>query len=251
MKLHYNELGEGSPVIILHGFLGSSDNWLPIGKTLSEKHEVYLVDQRNHGLSPHSSDHNYHLLAHDLHDFIHEHGIADPVLLGHSMGGKTVMHFASLFPDAFKKLIIADIAPRFYPARHTRILEGLLSIDLSSIQSRNEADEQLAKYVKEESIRMFLLKNLGRKEGGFTWKANLPVLQENLDQIGQAITGENITRKPVFFIKGNNSDYITPEDGETIRKMFPTAKILGIKNAGHWLHAEQREAFLNVLASIL
>ena len=251
MKLHFKKFGAGPPIIMLHGFLGSLDNLLPIGRAMSEKHTVYLLDQRNHGQSPHSNEHNYSLLAGDLHEFVQEHKIMDPVIIGHSMGGKTAMKYASMFPDSFRKMLVVDIAPRYYPKRHIHILEGLLSIDLEMVKKREDADAMLSKHVPEIGVRLFLLKNLARKEKGFRWRANLEVLLKELDKVGEAIEGTELTNKPVYFIKGNDSDYVQGEDRQLIKKMFPSVKIIGIKGARHWVHADQPDNFIEIVKSII
>lgn len=244
MKLNFKKIGNGQPIIILHGFLGTLDNWITVAKDLASDYEVWVLDQRNHGLSPKSDEFNYDLLVQDLYDFILEHSISNPILMGHSMGGKTVMHFSQKYPDLFSKLIIVDIAPRYYPVHHQKILAGLLSIDIDSITDRNEADEQLSKYVEDFGIRQFLLKNLNRVGKGFAWKANIKALNANIDNIGKEVQGGVITEKPVYFIGGGNSDYIGRKDRDDIKKLYPNAQILSIKDAGHWVHAEQREAFV-------
>lgn len=251
MKLNFKKLGRGQPIIILHGFLGTLDNWITVGKDLASGYEVWVVDQRNHGLSPMSDDFDYNLLVGDLHEFITDHNIINPILMGHSMGGKTVMHFSQKYSDLFSKLIIVDIAPRFYPVHHQKILEGLLSIEIESLKDRNEADEQLAKYVDEFGIRQFLLKNLNRVGKGFEWKANIKVLSAKIDNIGEEVKGGVITEKPVYFIGGGNSVYIGKSDREDIKTLYPNAQILSIKDAGHWVHAEQQEAFIKTVRYLI
>lgn len=249
--MNFKKLGQGKPVIILHGFLGTLDNWMSVGKALSENYEIYLVDQRNHGLSPKSDTFSYDDMAADLMQFIEDQKLKDPVLIGHSMGGKTIMQFSAKHPDTFSKMIMVDIAPKYYPVHHQDILDGLLSIDIKNLTERSEADEQLSKFVKERGIRQFLLKNLDREKEGFTWKANLEVLNRDIEKLGQEINGKNLTKKPVFFIAGEKSDYIKKEDREKIKEMYPNAQTLNIKDAGHWVHAEQQEAFLKTIKYLL
>jgi pimeloyl-ACP methyl ester carboxylesterase len=161
MKLHSNILGQGQPFVILHGFLGMSDNWKTLGTKFSEQgFEVHLVDQRNHGHSFHHSDFNYEVLVDDLKQYCESHLLENIILLGHSMGGKTAMFFAVKYPELVKKLLVADIAPRFYPVHHDAIIDGLSSLDFSIIKSRGEADQQLSRFVLDFGTRQFLLKNL-------------------------------------------------------------------------------------------
>lgn len=251
MDLYTQKLGTGEPVVILHGFMGTSDNWYGIAKKIAENNTVYVVDLRNHGRSPHSDEFDYNVMAEDVHEVIQKHNIDNPILMGHSMGGKVLMHYSRLFPDQFKKLIIVDIAPKAYPVHHQKILDGLLSINLNTLKSRTEADKILSLYVPEPSIRMFLLKNLDRDGQGFTWKANLPVLNKNIKEVGKETFQENTSQKPVIFIRGANSPYIKSEDRPQIKKMYPHASIVSIKDSGHWLHAEQPEAFLKVAGHII
>src|SRR6478736_6863187 len=184
MKLFFRESGQGQPLIILHGLFGSSDNWYSHAKTFAPFFKVYLVDQRNHGQSPHSDEFNYKALTLDLEEFIKEHAIQNPIILGHSMGGKTAMNFAIKNPDKLDKLVVVDIVPKYYPVHHDQILEGLEAIDLKAVQSRNVADKILSNYVPEPDVRQFLLKNLSRNENGFEWKINIAGIDKNIEQIG-------------------------------------------------------------------
>lgn len=252
MKLAYREAGEGKPLIILHGLFGSSDNWLSIAKELENEYKVYLVDQRNHGSSPHSDDFTYEAMAADLAGFMEEHNIEDPIVMGHSMGGKTAMQFALSYSDLLQKLIVVDIAPRYYKPHHQAILEGLQSIDVENLKSRSEADKALAKHVQELGVRQFLLKNLGRNEqGGYEWKINLPVISEKIENVGQAIEENTSFEKPVLFINGATSGYLKERDEEMINKLFPQARIQTIEGAGHWVHAEKPEEFVEVVRSFI
>lgn len=245
MKLFFRELGgKGQPLIILHGLFGSSDNWLTQAKMLSNDFHVYVPDQRNHGQSPHSNELDYKLLADDLHEFIISNSINDPVILGHSMGGKAAMLFAVLHQELLSKLIVADMAPKSYPVRHGKILEGLKQIPISDLQSRNEADEQLSAFVPEADVRQFLLKNLQRKpDGGFLWKMNLSSIAKNIERMGDAIDGSKKFDKPALFLRGSKSDYIQDEDIPGIKKYFPRAEIVTMET-GHWIQAEKPKEFV-------
>lgn len=252
MKLFYREYGtSGQPLVILHGLLGSSDNWLPQAKMLSDEYHVYVVDQRNHGQSPHSNDFSYDHLASDLREFIQDHKLERLLLLGHSMGGKTVMHYALQYPDNVDKLIVVDIAPKKYDVRHDHIVEGLKAIPVDTISSRQEADEALAKHIKDVAVRQFLLKNLLRKpEGGFGWRVNLPVVERNLEAISTGIYEQGVYEKPAMFIRGANSDYITDDDREKIKKFFPNSVMVTL-NTGHWVQAEKPEEFVQTVRKFL
>lgn len=251
MKLNYKKLGEGEPLIILHGLFGMLDNWFTLGKRFAEDYTVYLIDLRNHGQSPHSNDWNYKVMSDDLLEFFDEHNIEKANIIGHSMGGKTAMYFAGEHPKRVKKLVVVDIAPRFYPIHHDTILDALLSIDLDNLKSRNEADELLSRYISDSGTKQFLLKNLTRKENDntkFEWKFNLPAIAENIHEVGVETTGGSSV--PILFIRGENSDYISSEDEAEIKKLYPNSEIVSI-NSGHWVHAEKPEEFYNAVMKFL
>lgn len=253
MKLHATVLGKGKPVLILHGFLGMSDNWKTIGKELANAgYEVHLIDQRNHGRSPHSEEFNYLVMARDVKEYIDSHSLANCILLGHSMGGKTAMTAAALFPHILDKLIVVDIAPKYYAPHHQQILEGLQAIEEASLSSRGEAEDLLAEYVKEEGIRLFLLKNLYWKtKTRLALRLNLEALIKNIEEVGQALDPDAVYNKPTLFIRGERSDYITVEDERLIEKHFPEAEVVTIPKSGHWVHAENKKAFLQAVMNFL
>ena len=251
MKLFYREYGQGQPLIILHGLMGSSDNWLPQAKMLGEHYRVWVVDQRNHGQSPHSNEFNYTVLSNDILNFIQEHTIENTVIIGHSMGGKAAMNFALAHPDKLDKLIVVDIAPKAYDVRHDHIVEGLKAVPIDSIQSRQEANDSLAQHISSEAVRQFLLKNLMRKpEGGFGWRINLPVIDKNLEVISGGLVYQGVFQKKTLFIRGAKSDYILDEDRASIKKFFPASAIVTM-DAGHWVQAERPEEFVQVILSFL
>jgi esterase len=248
MKLFYRQTGEnGTPIIILHGLFGSSDNWLTLGKILGETHCVYMLDQRNHGQSPRSDVFDYNVMAEDLKEFIDDHTLEHPILIGHSMGGKTVMQFAMNYPNSFSKMIVVDIAPKFYPVHHTMILQGLASIDLKTLKSRTDANEQLKRFEENEGVRQFLLKNLWRnpeKNNEFDWRINVPVISKNIDIVGHELTNEHPVNKPVLFIRGSESHYIQNDDERKIWELFPNYELVTIEGAGHWVQADKPQEFI-------
>lgn len=253
MKLHSTILGEGTPLLILHGFLGMSDNWKTLGRQFSEEgFQVHLIDQRNHGRSPHSDDFNYTLLAQDIYEYCKEHHLENSVLLGHSMGGKVAMLTAGLFPNLLEKLIVVDIAPKYYAPHHQQILKGLKVVDEASLSSRSEAEDLLSEYVSDPGVKLFLLKNLyWKSKGKLALRMNLDALVKNIDAVGEALPEDVFFNKPALFVKGERSDYITKEDEVLIQKHFPTAQIVSIPNAGHWVHAEDKEAFFAAVMQFL
>ncbi len=266
MELYFQKLGSGFPLIILHGLYGSGENWLTIGRALAGAGEIFLVDQRNHGASPHTEVMNYKVLASDLKEFMDQQGIRQAAILGHSMGGKAAMWFATENHGRVSKLIIADISPRSYlkdvgPSNHMEehgeILDALKRVDLSAITSIGEVDRQIENDIPSKRLRQFLLKNLRKTESGtYEWKinvdsilANIPNLASGLDL--EALKGQTFRQFPVLFIKGEKSPYIREPDLELIRQMFPLAQIVTIKNTGHWLHAEEPEMFTNMVRKFL
>lgn len=256
MELFFRKFGEpGPPLIIVHGLYGSSDNWVSIARDLSDRFEVFVVDQRNHGHSPHDPRHDYPAMREDLREFMDRQEIRKAVLIGHSMGGKTVMSFAEAWPERVQALISVDIAPRSYrnlalvsrsAANHANMIDAMMKIDLSRISSREEADRALSQSIGSERIRSFLLKNLRRHKGGaFQWRFNLEAISNNMEAIFEGMDREaiaargGITGFPVLFISGGNSDYIRVADHSLIKDIFPTAEVVSVAGAGHWVHSEQ------------
>ena len=244
--LHSIQFGEGdSHLIVLHGFLGMGDNWKTHAKVWAEKGwKVHLIDQRNHGRSFWSDEFSYSLMATDLADYMEFHHIQKATLLGHSMGGKVVMNFACQFPDKVIRLIVADIAPKAYSPHHQQILNGLKSLDFSQINSRNEADLFLKKYVQDEGTRQFLLKNVYRvTPTQLGLRLNIKVLAEANELIGKSLNKNDQYQGPTLFLKGANSGYILEHDILTIQHHFPISEVIEIPDAGHWLHAENPLVF--------
>tara|TARA_R110002051_G_scaffold316104_1_gene395319 strand:- start:1931 stop:2701 length:771 start_codon:yes stop_codon:yes gene_type:complete len=243
--LHSQIFGSGEPLVILHGFLGMSDNWKRLGNQYAENgYEVHLIDQRNHGKSFQSNEFNYDLLVEDLKDYMIFHTLDKAIILGHSMGGKTAMQFACTYPEKVKKLIIADIAPKYYPPHHQIIIDALNKIDLEKLASRNDADEILTRYIKDFGTRQFLLKNLYWVEKGkLDFRFNLKVLSDKMEEVGENISTTASFNGPTLFLRGDKSEYIAIEDYTTIKRHFPSAEIKVIDKAGHWLHAENPKQF--------
>ena len=252
MKLHFKKFGTGPPLIILHGVFGSSDNWKTFANQLKNKFEVYLVDQRNHGLSPHSDEFNYQVMADDLKELLFDEQIEKCILLGHSMGGKTAMNFAVQFPEKIIKLIIVDIAPKKYVPHHQNILNGIRSLILPDLNTRKQADDLLSKTIKEPGIRQFILKNLIRNPKNlFYWKINWKAIEDNMEAIGGPLLSNTLFAGEVLFIRGAKSDYILNEDESLLKKHFPKANLITIQNAGHWVHAEQPAVLLILINKFL
>ena len=254
MKLFFRQTGDTGPaIVILHGIFGSSDNWLTTSKTIAAQgYRVFALDQRNHGQSPRGNEQDYQSMAADLREFLINQKLDDPILVGHSMGGKTVMQYVMTYPGTFKKLVVVDIAPKFYPIHHAELIRGLKAIDLAGIKSRTEADAILSRYEPILSVRQFLLKNLFRNEQGvFDWRLNLPVIERELHTVGEELTNPRIVTEPTLFIRGGESPYILDEDIPTIKRIFPNVQIETIQGAGHWVQAEKPVDFVNVLLTFV
>jgi esterase len=253
MQLNYKVFGEGFPLVILHGLLGSLDNWQTLAKKLSEQYKVYIVDQRNHGKSPHSDEFSYDLLSADLLEFLDMHHISKTHLIGHSMGGKTVMQFALKHPERVAKLVVVDITPGAFDDRHSDVFEALHFADAAKAQSRDEVEARLRQKLEEESTVLFLLKGLMRSESGngFDWKFNLGALHKAYNNISSAIEENGVYEGETLFIKGQKSSYINPANYGDISDRFLHHHLVEIKDAGHWVHAEKPVEFLAAVSDFL
>jgi pimeloyl-ACP methyl ester carboxylesterase len=252
--LHSNILGDsGRDLLILHGFLGMSDNWKTHAKNWSSLgFKVHLIDQRNHGRSFWSTAFSYDLMADDIAHYCETYQLQEVLILGHSMGGKTAMQLACKHPHLFKAIVIADIAPKKYPPHHQKILQGLSDLDFNQIKSRTEADIFLSSYVTEPGVRMFLLKNLYWVEPGkLGLRINIEVLKDACDAIGKNLSDDAQSLLPCLFVKGELSDYILESDTPIIKHYFPNAEHVTIAEAGHWLHAEKPKLFFDTVTDWL
>jgi len=256
MQLFFRRFGEegNQPVVILHGLFGVSDNWVSYGRRLSQEgYEVFVPDQRNHGQSPQSDVFNYLALTDDLFDFLDENEIEDPIIIGHSMGGKVAMRFVLENPLLVKKLIVVDISLKTYGPRtqHLRIIEAMDKLDLSAINTRQEAETNLVKFIPEPRIRQFILKNLHRKGNEFEWRLYYKGIANSLTEMFDGIDTSVKFNKPTLFIKGGASDYILLEDYDQIRYNFPNAEIVTIENTSHWVHVESPEKFYQLTSGFI
>src|SRR6056297_3845837 len=250
-KLHHKIMGEGEPIIILHGLFGMLDNWKTFAGSIASDYRVILVDQRNHGRSFHDSTINYPAMAEDLKNLMDILDMDRATILGHSMGGKTAMEFTKTYPDRLSRLVVVDIGPQAYPPGHGPIFKALKAVPVQQIESRSEAQEVLAKYIPEKSIQLFLLKNLKREsDGNYSWRMNLEAIEEHYEDILSGISIERSIKTPSLFVNGTQSKYIRTEDEELIRNKFEEVEFQKL-NAGHWVHAERpkelREGLLRFL----
>ena len=252
LKLFYRKYGEGKPVFILHGLFGQCDNWQTQAKMIAEHgYAVYTIDQRNHGLSPHSNEWNYKAMSDDVYELAQEINAEKIILLGHSMGGKTAMHFAIDHPEKIEKLIVVDIAPKYYPPHHQRIIEGLTAVDFNVVKTRKEVEVILSNYINDNGSRQFLLKNIYWKDDNtLAWRFNLEVIAKNIEVIGQENVLSNLqinssSNYQTLFIRGEKSNYILDSDFPGIQTIFKNAELETIAGAGHWVHADKPKEFVD------
>jgi pimeloyl-ACP methyl ester carboxylesterase len=247
MKLNYREQGEGQPMVILHGLFGSSDNWQTHAKKLAEYYRVILVDQRNHGHSDWSNDFSYELMSEDLLELFQDLDLKKAILIGHSMGGKTAIRFAQTHENLLDKLIVVDIGVKQYPMHHQEILKGLHSINLDLVNTRSEAETILSQTIESVSVRQFLLKNLYWKDKNvLAWRMNIPILEKEMAAILCELPKKEVYL-PTLFIRGALSNYILDEDIEDLENQFPDLIVKTINNAGHWVHAETPQEFIETI----
>ena len=242
----------GTPLVLLHGLYGHSGNWASQARVLSSVRDVYALDARNHGQSPHSEAMDFAAMAGDVLETLDALGLARVDLLGHSMGGKTAMQLARRAPGRVRRLVVVDIAPVAYARGDTQVLQGLCAISTASLVSREMADGVLRGWVADQRVRDFLLANLQKgRDGGFSWRFNLPVLSMRFADIIGWPEVEGRYGGPVLFIKGADSDYILAEHREAILRQFPAARSKVVAGAGHWVHSEKPETFLKLVQDFL
>lgn len=253
MNLNYKVFGSGDPVIILHGMFGMLDNWQYVAKKLADHFMVFILDLRNHGKSPHSSDFSYEIMAQDVFNFMEENWIFKAHLIGHSMGGKVAMRLACEHEDRIEKLVVVDIAPKKYIGNHQKIFDALFSINLDQLNSRNEAESILKNKIESQGVRQFILKNMhiNKDSQKYEWKMNLKVIHESYAHILDRDKLENQFHQPTLFVKGEDSDYINSEEWDQYIQYFPNAELQSIAQAGHWVHADQPKEFLEILNKFL
>lgn len=253
MTLHSKIEGQGQPLLILHGYLGMSDNW----KTLALQYagqgfETHALDLRNHGRSFHSEEFTYAAMVNDVYEYCQAHQLENVDLIGHSMGGKVGMFFAMQHPEMLRKLVVADIAPRYYTPHHQDIMAALKAVDFFKKPSRTEVDKIMEPFVPDFGTRQFLMKNLyWETPEQLAFRFNFPVFERVIDNIGEALPQGSVFAKPTLFLKGENSNYIQQRDLEDIQRHFPDATVETIDNAGHWLHAENPKQFFEKTISFL
>jgi pimeloyl-ACP methyl ester carboxylesterase len=254
VKLNFKEYGEGEPLVILHGLFGSLDNWHSLCKAFASNHQVYLVDQRNHGQSPHCDSHTYEEMAEDLFEFFQQHGLKNAILMGHSMGGKTALQFATKYSGLLTKLIVVDMGIKHYPVHHELRIRSMQALNLDSLSSRKEANEFLTHMLDDDpGTIQFLLKNIYRQKQAdetskYAWRFNLDVLAEDIDEMGMGISdGSNVDS---LFLHGTQSDYVLKEDKPYITKQFPKTEFKSLET-GHWVHTQDPKGFVSAVKAFI
>lgn len=255
MILNFKEYGsDRHPVVFfLHGLLGSADNWGSTARELVESGlRCIAVDQRNHGRSPHSSEMSYPLMAEDLARLADSLNIENFSIVGHSMGGKTTMETALMFPERVTSVVVADIAPVEYPPAYTDYINSLKNIELDGIRKRSEAGAELEKYIPDRNLRLFFLTNLRKNDDGiFQWRINIDGITENYENIWHDIEGGRSYNGPVLFLKGSDSNFIQEKYYGLMKELFPAFRLSVIENSGHWVHTEQPEIFRKFVREFL
>jgi pimeloyl-ACP methyl ester carboxylesterase len=253
LQLNYKIIGQGEPIILLHGLFGMLDNWQTMAKRLADAgYMAILLDQRDHGRSQHSNQFNYALLAEDLRHFMEDNWIHQATLLGHSMGGKTALRFTAEHESMVSSLIIVDMGIKRYAGGHLDVFEALFSIDLAALDSREQAEQQLQSKLRDNGTVQFLMKNLSRKkEGGFEWKMNLALLLKEYQNILAPIEFSHPVHIPACFIRGQQSDYVLDEDIPAIKTALPEATFVTIPGAGHWVHADKPDELFQAIMNCI
>jgi esterase len=254
MKLFYRHVGEGKPLLILHGLFGLSDNWMSFAKSIGRKYSVYIPDLRNHGQSPHSPVFDFPSLEDDLLELLEDNNLHNIDLLGHSLGGKASMLFALHQPGLVEKLVVVDISLRKYPPsmEHQQLIDAMLGVDFSVVKSRADIDHQLRHRVPSAKLRQFLLKNVyWRTRGTLDWRLNLASINQNLLSVFEEVDAGGIYEGPALFIRGGFSSYISDGDIGLMKRKFPRAEVTTIANASHWVHADAPGEFLRIVSEFL
>jgi esterase len=251
MELNYKSFGMGEPLIILHGLFGMLDNWQTFAKQLASHNEVFIMDLRNHGRSPHSDEHNYTLMARDIYDFMIEQNLFSAHVMGHSMGGKTAMQFAAYYPGLVRKLIVVDMFPKRYEViypEHLIMFRVIDEIIQKRFTKRINAEEYIATLLPDPRLSGFLSKNLLINDDGIVdWKFNAKALKNNYQALSDPVDFNGKITNKTLLIKGGNSNYISSEDEKNIELYFSNARLETIPNAGHWVNVDAPDALLELV----
>lgn len=263
MELFYREYGDSDKtLIILHGMLGMSDNWVHFARKLSDDYRVIVPDIRNHGRSPHDEKFNYRVMARDIYELTEKLNVSTAALAGHSMGGKAAMQYAADYPDRVSELIVLDMSPREYSLKdfkqsgkinHKKLLQDLSTLNLQQFASRQQITDYFDNIAQAEQIKYFLQKNIKKSNsGGFEFRFNPENLLKNMSEIiKKPAFGSQVFKNPVLFVKGEKSDYIKASDEQEILKIYPQAALKTIAGAGHIIHAEKPAELMSLILEFL
>ena len=254
IALYSRKVGENGPdFVVLHGLFGSGKNWRSFAGSLEDDFQVWTLDARNHGDSPHADSMSYQQMAEDVARFFVENELENVVLLGHSMGGKTAMQLALQFPDRIAALIVVDIAPVCYDHLHKqlKLIEAMQELHIAVEMSRSEIEKKLALKIPEKRLLSFLMTNLNRQNGQFQCRIGLEQIAAGMQELLNYPELKSVFKGPVQFIGGENSAYLKFEYHALIRKYFPESRITMLENCGHWLHVEQPVAFQKTVNEFL
>lgn len=262
MKLFIREYGSGDPMIIIHGMLGMSDNWITIANQFADKYKVFLPDMRNHGLSPHEDLHTFDSMAEDINQFLDDRKIDDAIFVGHSMGGKVVLNFSDKYPEKVNKAVIVDISPRNYGLNHfehkdlvdhAELLDYMSTLNLSAFKSRQEINSIIRQKYNKEFIVQLLQKNITKEANNiFRWKPNVKILRKSLSELSREIKiNDSVCDIKSLFIFGSNSPYFTQDDYQYISQRFIDSEIKIIKGAGHAIHVEKKDDLIKEIKQFI
>jgi len=251
VKFNFTQIGEGQPLVILHGLLGSAKNWQQQAKALSKNFSVYCIDLPNHGQSYRTKDMTYPTIASQINQWVEQTFEQKPHLMGHSMGGKIAMKAVDSQPDLYKKMIVVDISPVTYPLHHLDLFDALQSVPLNQLTKRQDANHYLQSGIESLGLRNFLMHSLKSKDGIWNWEFDLQNLINNQKTIAQEPQLKNKIANPTLFIKGENSTYIQPAHKTVVVKHYQKLFFKKIANAGHWPHSEKAKVFTHIVNNFL
>ena len=246
LNLAFETVGSGPPLLVLHGLFGSGSNWRSVARQLAPTHTVHSVDLRNHGASPWADAMDYVAMADDVLQLMDRLSLEQPAVLGHSMGGKTAMALALMYPERVDRLIVVDIAPVSYADTLTPFADAMRSVDMAAAASRADVQRRLQQLVPDPNVVPFLMQNLMTHDDRYDWRLNLIAIGAAMPQLcafPSELLGLHF-RRPTTVIAGEHSTYVAHRDGSTFQPMFPQVGIDVVENAGHWVHADQPAAFI-------